>query len=123
MVASSDFSASQFFFAVCDANGQAALAAAAGVPVVGTVQNKPSLNQPATIRPFGISKCVAGAAIAKGALVATDATGRAKAASALVAASGAGSNVVGIALDDATAAGQVFSLLILQLGLTPTTAA
>jgi hypothetical protein len=118
LVASSDFSASQFFFAACDANGQAALCGN-GAQSAGVVQNKPSVGQPAALRPLGVSKVTAGAAVAKGALVGSDATGRAKPA---VLGAATGTYIAGIALDDATAAGQVISVLLMQMGAGPTTA-
>jgi hypothetical protein len=108
----------QFFFAACDANGQAALCGN-GAQSAGVVQNKPSVGQPAALRPLGVSKVTAGAAVAKGALVGSDATGRAKPA---VLGAATGTYIAGIALDDATAAGQVISVLLMQMGAGPTTA-
>ncbi|NPV72075.1 MAG: DUF2190 family protein [Firmicutes bacterium] len=125
--AAADLSASQYRFVRVDANGRAALCGA-GQPAVGVLQNKPSAaGQAAQVRALGITKVVAGAAIAKGALVASDASGQAVAATVTTAntTTGAltGSHVAGIALEAAAAAGGVISVLLLPMGAVPGTAA
>jgi len=94
--AAADLSALQFRAVNVDATGKAALPAALG-RIIGVLQNKPTLNQAATIVCSGISKVTAGAAIAAGANVEVDALGRVitratgiPAGIALEAASGAG---------------------------------
>ena len=125
--AAADLSASQYRFVRVDANGRAALCGA-GQPAVGVLQNKPSAaGQAAQVRALGITKVVAGGAISKGALVASDASGQAVAATVTTAntTTGAltGSHVAGIALEAAAGAGQVISVLLLPMGAVPGTAA
>lgn len=126
LIAGADLSANQYCFVKTDANGQAVLAAA-GEPVIGVLQNKPASGQAAQVRIYGVSKVVAGGAVAKGALVASDATGKAKTAVATTAdtTSGAlsGSHVAGIALQSAGAAGEIISVALLPMGAVPGTSA
>ncbi len=131
LLAAADLSASQYLLVKADANGKAALAAAGEAPI-GVLQNKPTAGQAAQVRLYGVSKVVAGAAIAKGAFVASDANGKAKAAQAAytntVDAGVAqdpliGSHVIGIALDAASAANEIIPVALLHLGAIPTTSA
>lgn len=100
-----DFSAgAQFRFVNADANGKAVNPAAAGA-VVGVRQNRPKLNEGATIVHNGVSIVEAGAAITNGALVTTDNTGRAVTAAT-------GNLVHGRAHETASAAGVRIAVLL-----------
>jgi hypothetical protein len=102
--AAGDLSTHQFKGIACDNTGKAALAGA-GVAIVGVLQNKPSAaNQAATIMAEGVTPGVAGAAVAAGASVEMDANG-------LFITLAAGVRV-GIALQQATLANQVISILL-----------
>ena len=104
--ASADLSASQHHFVEVDSNGQVTISNSAGESVAGVLQNDPELQgEAATIINSGISKVVAGAAVAAGALVQTNASGR-----AITAASA--DFVAGRALQAATADGEVISVLL-----------
>lgn len=79
-------------------------------PVYGVLTNKPLAGKSAQVQISGIAKIQAGAAVAKGAYVKTDATGRvitqtAEAAGTLV-------HVFGIALEAAGAAGDLIAVAI-----------
>jgi hypothetical protein len=79
--ASADLSASQHHFVEVDANGRVTISNAAGESVLGVLQNDPdAIDVAAAIMTNGISKVVAGAAVTVGALVQTNASGRAIAA-------------------------------------------
>ena len=131
LIAATDLSAKQHYLVKIDTNGKAALAAA-GEAAAGVLQDKPASGAVGTVQTSGVSRCVAGEAIAKGALVASNASGKAKpavlgktdtsdvgaAADPLI-----GSHVIGIALTAAGAEDEEFSLLIQPRGAVPTTAA
>ena len=103
--ASADLSAEQFTFMVADANGEAAQAGA-GVDAIGVLQNDPAAQgEAANLQAFGVSKVVAGAAVAAGAQVMSDATGRAITATAT-------NNVVGVALEAAANADEIIAVLV-----------
>lgn len=128
--AAADLSAKQFYAVKIDSNGRAAVAAA-GEFAVGILQNKPASGQAATVAYGGTSKAVAGGNITAGMTVAANADGKlVNAAEAVVNTSDAGaasdaviaSNVIGVALTGASA-GDVFPVLVLMAGATPTTAA
>lgn len=88
--ASADLSAEQFKLVVVDANGRAAVAGA-GAHCAGVLQNDPdALGRAGTVMIDGLSRVIAGAAVAPGANVAADASGRAVTAAT-------GQFVVGIA--------------------------
>ncbi|MBC7340958.1 MAG: DUF2190 family protein [Clostridia bacterium] len=126
LVAGADLSAAQYRFVKVNADGNAVLAGN-GEMAVGVLQDKPGPGVAGQVRVLGVTKVVAGGAIAKGALVASDADGKAKAAVAATAntTSGAisGSHAAGIALEDASAADVVISVLLLPVGAVPGTAA
>ena len=104
--ASADLSAEQFTFMVADANGEAAQAGA-GDDAVGVLQNDPAAQgEAANLQTFGISKVVAGAAVASGAQVMSDATGRA------ITATGTGAFVTGVALQAAANADEIIAVLV-----------
>lgn len=131
LVAAADLSAAQFRAVKVNSSGQAALAAA-GEFAIGILQNKPTAGQTATVVTVGpVSKAVAGGSITAGALVAADADGKVVAATlgrtntsdagasadALI-----GSNVIGVALEGASA-NDVLAVLLTSSGAAPTTAA
>jgi hypothetical protein len=131
VVAAADHRTNQYRFMAVDNAGKVARAGA-GAFALGVLQNNPNADQAATIRVEGISKVVAGAAVAVGSLVASDSAGRAivatlartntsdagAAADALI-----GSNVMGVALEAAGAAGDIIAIAIVRCGAVPTTAA
>lgn len=99
--ASGDLSASQHHCVELDANGRVTISNAAGESVLGILQNDPAaLGREAAIMSTGISKVVAGAVVAAGALVQTNASGR-------VITVASGDYVVGRALEAAGADGEV----------------
>jgi len=103
--ASGDLSAYQFRFVKLNASGQVVLAGD-GEWAIGVLQNKPTAaGQGATVAISGISKAVAGGTLTPGNAVASDAQGRAIRA-------GTGDYILGVALESATAAGQVVSVLL-----------
>lgn len=109
LVAGADLTASQHLFVVVNASGKAAVAGA-GVAIDGVLQNKPDTDQAATVWGCGsVSKVVAGAAVAAGALVAPNASGQ-----AITAVSG--NYIAGRALNAATGAGQLISVWVNQPG-------
>lgn len=102
--AAADLSGSQFRFVNVDANAKAAVPAAGGA-VIGVRNNKPKANEATTIVHSGISIVEAGGAVAAGAEVTTDATGRAIAPAA-------GNRVAGVALETASGAGVFIAVLL-----------
>ncbi len=75
-VASGDLTGSQFLFAIVDGEKTVGVAGA-GVAADGVIQNKPNTGQAVTLAIAGdTSKVVAGAAVAAGADVASDAAGK-----------------------------------------------
>lgn len=106
-----DLAANQFYLIEDDGSGNAKLvAAAAQLGITGVLQNDPASGQVATVRVAGVTKCVAGAAVAAGAMIVSNAAGEG------VTYGGTGGGVVGIAQDAAAAAGDLFSLLLLPIG-------
>lgn len=97
----------QFRFVKDDGSGNAVLAAAATDLILGVLQNNPkgSSSAPRTceIRPVGISKVVAGAAVASGQAVTSDANGRAVPAAP-------GNQIGGYAREAASGAGTVIAI-------------
>jgi hypothetical protein len=81
------------------------LANAGGEAVLGILQNTPTLGAPADIGFVGVSKAVAGAAIAAGAELMTDTSAR------LITATSTNHRVA-LALEAATAAGQLISVVL-----------
>jgi hypothetical protein len=94
----------QYRFVKITAAHQVGLCTAAADKCVGVMQNKPQVSgQAATVGIRGISNVMAGAAVAAGASVESDATGRA------VTSAGAG---IGIALAAAGAANELIPVLL-----------
>jgi hypothetical protein len=105
--AAADLSAAQYKIVHINSSGQAAVSNATS-NAVGVLQNKPTAaGRVATVAYAGISKCVAGAAIAAGARVTSDANGNA------ITAATAGDPVIGFAVTGA-ASGDVFPVLLTQ---------
>lgn len=106
-----DFSAgAQFRFVDFNSSGKVINPAASGDPVVGVRQNRPRLNEGATVVVDGISWVEAGAAVTLGANVMTDTTGRAIAWTTT-------KYCIGRALQVAAAAGVIIPVLILHNGI------
>lgn len=119
MAAAADLSTKQYYGVKVDSNGRAALAAA-GEPCIGVLQNKPdALGKEASVAVLGVSKMVSAGTIAAGARVATDANGKATTATLGATTS---SNVIGIAMEGASA-NDVFGVALLHMGGVPTTSA
>src|SRR5688572_24622897 len=106
--AAADLSTKMFHVADLDANG-AVIAAAAGGGF-GILQNDPKLGMDATVQYRGISKAVAGAAIAIKAQVASDANGRLRTAIAT-------DIVIGRALAAAVANGDIIPIMLFPIGI------
>lgn len=112
LTASADLRTHQYKFAKVSGAGTATVAAASTDAVVGVIQNKPNTGEEVELTVLGVTKVVAGAAVAAGAEVMSDASGR-----AITAAAAAGANrVLGYALDAASAAGEIIT--VLTLGVT-----
>ena len=109
--AAGDYRALQFRAMALDANGLMAQNTTAGGRIAGVLQNKPNLNEACTVMLSGVTKIVAGAAVAVGAEIASDAAGRAVTAVA-------GNHVIGEAETAAANAGELISVR-LGLGIQP----
>lgn len=105
LLAAADFAAQQYRAVVVDSTGKAAIAGV-GARAVGVLQDNVPSGEAASVRVMGVTKMVAGAAVAAGGIVSTDSTGRA------VVSATTGHAQVGIALTAAAAAGEVISVLL-----------
>lgn len=104
--AAADLSTKQYFFVFIDTNGNVALSVTAGRRCLGVLQNKPSAaGRACTVGTDGVSKVVAGAAIAIGDLVASDGAGKARTAVT-------GDHVQGEAITASAADGTVISVML-----------
>lgn len=106
-VAAADLSAKQFYLVAMSSTGWNV--AGAGTYVDGALQNKPASGAVCDVMVDGISKVVAGAAIAKGARIASTAAG--KAVTAVT-----NDYSFGVALQAALADGDIISVLIVHQG-------
>jgi len=105
LLASADLSSYQYRFMKVDSNGKAALCGD-GQWGIGVLQNDPAAaDRAASIAVAGASKVEAGGTVTAGGAVASDANGRAVDAAS-------GDYILGMALESATAAGQVVSVLL-----------
>lgn len=105
MVAGQDLSTKQYYFVSMAADGQID-PTGDGASADGVLQNNPdAIGKTATVAIGGISKVVAGAAIAAGADVASGAAGKAKTATT-------GNRVLGKAMTAASADGDIISVLL-----------
>jgi hypothetical protein len=107
-VAAADLSTKQFFGVKFTATG-VALCSVAGEQCDGFLQNKPAAGAVCNVAVDGKSKAVAGGAIAKGARVTVTAAGK-------LAVAASGNYVLGIALEAATADGDIIGVLINRTG-------
>lgn len=115
-----------------DTNGNVIPCSAVGEAVLGVLQDVPATpGHGAAVAFQGITKCIAGGAITRGAFVATNASGRAVAAAKGVTDTGdtgaatdalKGGYVIGYALTPAAANGDAFTLVITNAGVAATTA-
>lgn len=94
----------QFRFVKNNGSGKA-VQTVLGEHALGVRQNKPNVNEAMTIVSNGIVFVEAGAAVANGALVSSDATGRAKTAAA-------GEYILGEAMETASGAGIQIAVLL-----------
>lgn len=106
-VASADLSGNQYYCVALGASGYAL--AGLGAAVDGILQDKPGSGESCSVQVDGISKAVAGAAIAKGDAVACDAAGKLKVAAT-------GEYILGRALQAAGADGEVIAVLMSRPG-------
>jgi hypothetical protein len=131
LLAAADLSASQYCFVKIDSAGKVALCGA-GENAIGVLQNAPTADGAlAIVKTFGFTKVVVAADLAIGAILASDASGKAKAAVKGVvktddagAAADAllGSYVLGELMEDSTAADEVAMMFFRAMGSVPTTA-
>lgn len=118
--AAADLSSSQYFFVKVDSNGKAALAGA-NDQAVGILQNKPASGETAEIAVFGVSKLVASAEITQGARLSATAAGKAVTATGTSVSDATATGVRGtpgnaIALEAASADGDIIAALIIHGG-------
>lgn len=106
-VAAADLSAKQFYLVAMSSTGWNV--AGAGTYPDGVLQNKPASGAQCDVMVDGISKVVASAAIAKGARVSSTAAGKAVTAST-------NDYTIGVALQAASADGDIISILIVHQG-------
>lgn len=110
--ASGDLSANQFRFVKVNSSGQTEQATAAADAIVGVQQDKPKVQGEASgVLINGVSIMIAGGTVAAGAVVTTDAQGRAVAAAT-------GNTGKGICLKGG-AVGEQISVLITNVPITP----
>jgi hypothetical protein len=109
VAASADLQTKQFFFVKVDGSKTVGLAGD-GEAVAGVLQNKPDTGQAATVwGPGAVTKVVAGAAIAAGANVSSDAAGKGKTSTS-------GDYIVGHAVDAVSADGEVVTVTLTTPG-------
>lgn len=101
--AGADLSSNQYYAIDLNSSGQAVLAGA-GAKIVGVVQNAPVSGEAATVMVLGRSKGIAGAAVTAGAELEIDASGRFITLST--------GTSVGFALESATQAGDIISVVL-----------
>ena len=112
LVAAADLSTNQYNFVKLDSSGNAAAITGLTDTAIGVLQNDPTSGQEAEVLVIGGSKLVAGGAIGDGAFVGTSATGK---GSALTPSGTAGASVprfFGVALTEASAANDLFTVLV-----------
>lgn len=103
MLSGSDLSTKQYRFHKENSSQQIIPCTVAGEDALGVLQNAPTSGHAATLMADGVSKVVAGAAIAAAAAVATDNAGRAVTAAS-------GNKILGYCVIPAAAAGEICSV-------------
>lgn len=106
LTAAADLSGQQYRAVRVTGDFAVNVANAAGQAVIGVLQNKPTSGQPAEVMSMGVTKVLAGAAIAAGAEVMAGADGR------IITAATAGSNVIGICMEAAANANEIVTVLL-----------
>lgn len=110
--AAADLSAKQFYCVKLTTTGRAVnLASTGGEQVYGVLQNKPTSGQAADVGILGISKAIAGNTVTAADQLMTDTSGR------LITATSTNHRVA-VALEAATATGQIITVAILPQGVT-----
>jgi len=106
-----DLSAKIYCFVQKDVSGNGVILATDGGPVLGVLQNKPTLNQGAVVRILGETPVIAGAnSCAEGDLVSSDASGNVDTAAS-------GEYIAGIATKAGVfATGQMATVMLLPQG-------
>lgn len=104
-LAAADLSTHQFKFVKVTGANAVNITTAGTDFAIGVLQNKPVLGQACEVETQGTTKVVAGAAVAAGVGVMSDATGRAITATAT-------NKVQGIALEAAAGAGELITVLL-----------
>jgi hypothetical protein len=106
--ASADLSASLFHIVTIDSNGRVAVSAGSTSKIFGVLQSKPKvLGEGAAVAIGGVTKCVAGGAIAEGDFVTSNAQGFGLATTT------AGNVAAGRAATEAAGSGEIFELQIM----------
>lgn len=124
IVTAADLSGSQFLGCKLDATGKAILCSVVGEFCLGVIDNKPTSGQVASVAVIGVVQAKAGGVINPGDPVKVGADGRFLAASLGTGNPLAGSTVIGRCVAQAaTAANDIFDLLVTREGAIPTTAA
>lgn len=91
--------------------GQVVLCTVLGEGILGILQNKPTLNQSADVTVLGSTKAQAGAALAAGDKLMTNASGQ------VITAATVGSRIIGQASEAASAAGQIITIALVPGGI------
>jgi hypothetical protein len=106
LTAENDLSEKQYYCVEVTGDNQVDVCDNVADRPIGILQNKPVAGEAATVRVQGVSKAVAGGAIAAGSTCGPDSDGQ------VIAVTADAKTVIGIALNGAGAAGDVFSLLV-----------
>lgn len=112
LAAATDLDGEQFKFVSITGDGLVSLNSTLAAPVDGILQDKPLQGQAASVAAAGVSKCVAGDVILAGALVTSDALGKAVTATT-------GQFFRGRAITAAGAAGELISVHLGLMGIAP----
>lgn len=110
--AGADLSSSQFYGVKINASGQAVLCDTLGEVCTGVLTNDPGSGEAAGITIGGAQKVVSGAAVAAGAFVTVNASGK-----FITAASG--HNIAGIAQSASAADGELITVILVGKGYAP----
>ena len=117
LTAGADLSSSQFLFVKMHTTANQVVACSADAEVyLGVLQNKPASGSEARVMTTGVTKVVASAAIAVGDAVGTASNGKAKTIE-VVTGGDVGDYFGGVALEAASAADEVISVLLGPSGL------